>query len=84
MTPDQAKVLSKSHPVPAQGKLDNRLRNLQRMVEFYMKKAPEGDDGGITFYAFAGSLKYAISIIKMYVTLTKKIAELAEQEETKP
>ena len=82
MTQLQADIqaLAKSHPVPSEDKLKHRMTRLDRMASFYLEKAPESKDGGITFTSYAVALTYAITMIKMYRKLTKKLAELAEAE----
>lgn len=83
MTQLQAEIqaLAKSHPVPSEDKLQKRLLRLERMLRFYEEKAPEAPEKqGLMFSGFVSALLYAVTMIKMYRKLTKKLAELAEGE----
>lgn len=76
----EIRALSKSHPIPQQEKLDRRMLRLERMARFYDDKAPEAPTKqGLMFRGFVSALIYAITIIKMYRKLTKKLAEIAEE-----
>lgn len=75
-------TLHKSHPKPSKKKLDRRVESLKRMASFYETKAVDSKDGGVTFYGYAATLMYAVSVLNMYDILTRKIAELADDDET--
>lgn len=80
----EIKALAKSHPIPQDLKLERRMSRINRMIRFYEEKAPIAPEKqGDLFRAFASSLIYAATIIKMYRKLTKKITELANETEEK-
>lgn len=84
MTQRQAdlKALLKSHPVPAEDKLERRVKRLERMAGFYSDKAAEAPEKqSMMFMGFVSAIMYAITTIKMYRKLTKRLAELAAETE---
>lgn len=85
MTPhllDEIKSLARSHPVPSELKLDRRMNRLERMTKFYEEKAPTAPEKqGLMFSGFVSALIYAMTMIKMYRKLTRRIADLAEEAE---
>lgn len=83
MTQHQAnelKALAKSHPVPQEEKLLRRVGRLERMSKFYEEKSADAPEKqGLMFNGFVSALMYAMTTIKMYRRLTKRIAEMAEE-----
>lgn len=82
MTQPQAELekLAKSHPVPSDDKLNKRIDKLERMRHFYEQKLPDAPEKqSLMFKSFIASLIYAITIIKMYRKLTRRLAELTEE-----
>lgn len=78
---DKLLALAKSHPVPAADKAARRINRLERMAGFYRDKiagAPEKQSA--MFAGFVSALLYAINTISLYRTLTKKLADMAEEE----
>lgn len=80
---DDLQSIIKGHSVPQDAKLEKRLRSLQRMYDFYETKT-EGAPTRQTmmFVDFMTSLYYAMTLIKMYRQLTKRLAELAAEGAT--
>lgn len=73
-------ALAKANPVPSVTKMDRRLQRMERMAKFYSDKAPEAPEKqGKMFREFVSALIYAVSILKMYRRLTRKLALLAEE-----
>lgn len=85
MTQTQAELkrLAKAHPVPSDVKFERCLKRLTRLRDFYLDKYPQAPAAqSILFRQFANSLFYTITTIKMYRALTKKLAALAEEDDT--
>lgn len=70
-----------AHPVPAESKINKRLASLERMQAFYETKV---STAGITqfriFREYVVAIVYAITVIKMYRKLTKRLAAELERE----
>lgn len=77
------KALAKSHPVPNEPKLNRRLERMARMAKFYEEKIPDAPEKQANmFTGFVAALLYSMTMIKMYRKLTKRLAELAEDNAT--
>lgn len=80
----KVQALARSHPIPSELKLERRMHRLDRMARFYQEKAPEAPEKqGLMFNGFVSALIYAMTMIKMYRKLTKRLAELAEEADEK-
>lgn len=74
-------ALARSHPVPSEEKLLRRMARLERMARFYDEKAPDAPEKqAMMFKGFVSALLYAMTMIKMYRKLTKKLAESSTAE----
>lgn len=79
---DKIEKLAKSHTIPNDEKLEKRLDSLNHMARFYENKAETGDEKSRRmFKSFVESIMYAITVIRMYRSLTKSINKLAEEAE---
>lgn len=72
--------LAKEYEPLEQQKLDEHIRRLNRMADFYeakMEVAPKQQ--AMLFSGFVTSLRYSKNVILMYRKLTDKIAEEAKK-----
>lgn len=71
------KALNKGYPPPSTDKMDRRMKRLERLFRFYTDKTPEAPPKqAMLFRGFITSLVYAMTILKMYRALTRKIEAL--------
>lgn len=79
---DQLKEISSKNPIPAEMKLQFRMRRLERMSRFYEDKAPVAPEKqGRLFIEFVQALGYAMAIIVSYRKLTKQLADTVKEYE---
>lgn len=82
MTQTPLDELTKEYPPPQSDKADRRLHRLERMTNFYIDKAEVAPEKQATmFQGFVSALRYAMTTMKMYRKLTRRIKELAEEED---
>lgn len=73
--------LAKAYPLPPNDKMERRLNRIERMTDFYNEKieiAPERQ--ALLFKGFVSALMYASTIIHMHRKLTKRLADMADED----
>lgn len=87
MTPPQVNLqeeinaLAEGHRIIDKAKLNNRLSSIERMTAFYESKLPDAYPGqAAVFKRFIIALVYAGNVIRMYHNLTKKLAQLSDND----
>lgn len=83
MTQQHLRSIAIAHPVPSEHKVELRLASLERMKRFYEERiAVSTAIQSRMFREFIVAIVYAITIIKMYRKLTKRLAAELQDDST--
>lgn len=82
MTDLETKIiaLAQANPPIAEYNLDRRIKMLERIADFYKRKADISDDyQSLLFEGFVSTLKYSVAVLQAHRKLTQDLKDLKEQ-----